>query len=87
MRLEDGREVDALTYVAGRRNPNYLGAGKPSEVARQILAAVGPSGHNIDYLQRLARVLRELGVDDPHVFRLEKVCCRLSHSQESSLNA
>jgi cation transport regulator ChaC len=77
LRLQDGREVEALTYVAGRENPNYLGAGKPSEVARQILTAVGPSGHNIDYLQRLAGVLRELGVDDPHVFRLERLCSYL----------
>lgn len=74
--LADGRVVEALTYVAGRRNPNYLGAGAPTAVARQIVKAVGPSGPNLDYLQRLARVLRELGIEDAHVFDLERLCAR-----------
>lgn len=78
LELADGRTVEALTYVAGPGNPNYLGAGAPTAVARQILRAVGPSGHNLDYLQRLARVLRELGIADEHVFGLERLCQRLT---------
>lgn len=77
LELSDGRLVEALTYVAERDNPNYLGFDKPHAVARQILGAVGPSGPNLDYLQRLARVLEELGVDDPHVRGLESLCLRL----------
>ncbi len=76
--LQDGRQVEALTYVAERDNPNYLGAAPPTALARQILGAVGPSGENIDYLQRLACVLRELGVDDPHVYGLEELCRSLT---------
>lgn len=87
LELHDGRGVRALTYVAERDNPNYLGSGKPAELARQILGAAGPSGHNLDYLQRLARVLEELGVDDPHVRRLEALCLRLTSVADSGPRA
>jgi cation transport protein ChaC len=40
-------------------------------VAERISRAVGPSGPNIDYLFNLTSALRELVVDDPHVFDLE----------------
>ena len=33
--------------------------------------AEGPSGRNTEYLFRLAEALREMGVDDGHVFGLE----------------
>lgn len=77
LQLADRRQVRALTYVARPGNPEYLGAERPHVLARQILRASGPSGQNWDYLQRLATVLRELGVHDPHVFGLESLCQRL----------
>lgn len=68
--LEDGRRVEALTYVARPGNPDYLGHAPTPQLARQIARARGPSGANLDYLQRLARTLEELGIVDPHVQRL-----------------
>jgi len=40
-------------------------------MAEQILRCEGPRGKNIDYVLELARELRKLGVEDPHVFDVE----------------
>ncbi len=63
--------TDAWLYRATSRNPNYLGPAALPEIARQVRGASGPSGHNVDYVLRLASALRELGARDPHVFALE----------------
>src|SRR5690606_27605596 len=65
-------EVTALTYVAGPDNPNWLGPAPLPAIARQIARSRGPSGTNREYLLRLAEALRELAVDAPHVFALER---------------
>jgi cation transport protein ChaC len=65
-------EIECLAYVAREDNPDYLGDGDVGAIAAQIASASGPSGINRDYLFRLADCLRELGVDDPHVFELEE---------------
>ncbi len=57
----------AITYVAVEGNPNWLGDAPPSAIAAQIRAAAGPSGPNAAYVLRLAAVLREHGIEDPHV--------------------
>lgn len=61
----------ALTYFAGEQNPNYLGSASVAEIAAQVRSARGPSGDNADYVTRLAASLRELGVEDEHVFAVE----------------
>jgi len=62
--------VDALTYVAGQANPNYLGPAPLAEIAAQVCRARGPSGENREYVLRLAEALRAQGADDEHVFAL-----------------
>jgi cation transport protein ChaC len=66
----------ALTYVAtpDEANLNWLGApaGGVAESAAQIAAAVGPSGPNAEYLFNLCDAMRNIEVDDPHVFELEE---------------
>jgi len=58
-------------YIATERNAAFLGPAPIEAIARQVAAAAGPSGANRDYVLALARALRELGADDPHVFAVE----------------
>jgi cation transport regulator ChaC len=60
----------ALVYVAPEGNPNFLGPAPIEEMAAQVLTARGRSGANSEYVLRLADALRELGVEDDHVFEL-----------------
>jgi cation transport regulator ChaC len=66
-----------LVYVATPRNPNYLGPAPLDAIAEQVVAARGPSGHNVEYVLSLAESLLEMGADDAHVFELaERVRAR-----------
>jgi len=68
---DHGRDpVSAITYVAPASNPNYLGPAPMAAIAEQVRRSHGPSGANSEYALRLAEALRELGVDDDHVFEL-----------------
>ena len=67
IQLENGLTVDALTYVAHPNNPSYLGHAELSTMAKHIVASVGPSGPNIDYLRNLATALRTWAIPDTHI--------------------
>jgi len=68
----DGSVVEeALVYVATDANPNWLGEAPLEKIAEQVRASTGPSGDNVEYVVELARALRDMGADDPHVFGLE----------------
>lgn len=77
-----GEQLEALVYIGGDQNPNYLGPAPLEEMARQILAASGPSGHNLDYLLKLAQSLRQMQATDEHVFALEAAALRLQRAQK-----
>ena len=64
--------VAGVTYFAPAGNFAFLGDAPMECMAAQIRRCRGPSGRNIDYVLELAKALRELGVDDPHVFELER---------------
>lgn len=68
--FDDGRSVSALTYMATAENPHFLGAAPVDEMALQILRSVGPSGSNLEYLERLYQALSELGFEDAHLSEL-----------------
>lgn len=73
VRIEfDGRSADGVVYLAAPGNHAFLGPAPLEEMVRQVNRCTGPSGSNRDYVIELARALRELGADDPHVFELEK---------------
>ncbi|WP_447555069.1 gamma-glutamylcyclotransferase [Vreelandella sp. EE22] len=72
LRFPDGSEVQGLVYMATEDNPAFLGPAPLETMARQIAGAEGPSGPNRDYLVNLAQALRELNVNDTHVFALEE---------------
>ena len=67
-----GGPIEALVYIAGRHNDNWLGPAPEIDMVRQIAAAHGPSGANAEYLVKLASSLRRMGVEDSHVSDLER---------------
>jgi cation transport regulator ChaC len=78
IRFEDGGSVEGLVYIATHENAAYLGPATERDIARQIASSRGPSGPNSEYLLELAKALRELGKDDPHVFEIEKHLAELA---------
>jgi glutathione-specific gamma-glutamylcyclotransferase len=71
--LLDGshRHVDAVAYVAERAHPQYAGGLAPRTQAAIIRGAHGISGPNTEYLVNTAARLRQLGVRDRGLERLE----------------
>lgn len=72
LKLDDERHVEGLVYIATDENAAFLGDAPDSEIAAQIARSAGPSGPNRDYLVQLAKALREMRADDPHVFAIER---------------
>ena len=70
---ESRSEVCGLVYIATPENPNYLGPAPVEEIAAQVRRSQGPSGHNREYVQRLASALREMRATDDHVFALARL--------------
>lgn len=70
LHLTGGETVAGLLYVATADNPAFLGPAPAADIARQIAAAHGPSGANLDYLLDLAAALRSLGTRDTHIEQL-----------------
>lgn len=60
-------KATALTWVAPPENPSYLGPAPIRAIAEQVVASVGPSGANVEYVLELDRALRRMGAPDPHV--------------------
>lgn len=74
---------EALVYVATPENPQFLGPAPVWKMAAQIAVSRGPSGANDEYLLRLAEALREMAVDDEHVFELEAALRRLQAAAQT----
>ena len=64
------RVVVATAYRATEYSSEFAGPAPLVEIAAIARAATGPSGSNRDYVLSLARSLRDLEIDDPHVFAL-----------------
>lgn len=69
--VHPGGAVAAVMYVAGPDNPNFIGEAPLDEMARHVLSSEGKSGHNVDYVLRLAEALREMDVSADPAFELE----------------
>lgn len=63
--------IRATTYLALPDNDNFLGPASTSQIAAQIRDCAGRSGHNVDYVLRLASALRDFDVFDEEVHGLE----------------
>lgn len=64
--LHSPREITALMYIGKPDNPGFSPA-SDDEIARVVAFARGPSGENLEYVERLDEALTELGHPDPHV--------------------
>ncbi|XP_015514621.1 glutathione-specific gamma-glutamylcyclotransferase 1 [Neodiprion lecontei] len=70
----DGNQsFPALVYIATSGNQHWLGDAPVSTIANQITECSGPSGHNVEYLLRLADFMHQYLPDaqDEHLFTLE----------------
>lgn len=70
VRLDDGRRVEALTFLSDVRHPQWAGALSLERQAELIAGATGLSGRNVDYLNDLVDHLRQMGVRDRAMERL-----------------
>lgn len=68
-----GEAFPSLIYLATERNSQWLGEDTVPAIAQQIVECSGPSGHNVEYLLRLAAFMRDEidGAVDEHLFELE----------------
>lgn len=64
VRLDDGRMVEAVTYVIDAQHVQYCGGLPLEEQAHIIAGAHGGRGPNSEYLFNTATHLRELGLVD-----------------------
>ncbi|WP_439496212.1 gamma-glutamylcyclotransferase [Bosea sp. (in: a-proteobacteria)] len=65
VRLEDGRRVKALVYVADRRHLQYAGRLPAGELLKLVRQGRGSSGENPDYVLRTHDHLHKMGIFDP----------------------
>lgn len=72
----------ALVYIATSDNPIYLGPASDKEIAAQIAICSGSTGHNIEYLLRLAEFMRLYcpEVEDEHLFSIEAAVMKIFHN-------
>ncbi|HLO78595.1 MAG TPA: gamma-glutamylcyclotransferase [Magnetospirillum sp.] len=64
--------VQAITFVANPRHPFFVANLSVECVAKAIAQAVGPLGRNRDYLHRTVETLREMGIPDQGLERLDQ---------------
>jgi cation transport protein ChaC len=70
VRLDDGRTVDALTFLSDRAHPQWAGVLDLDRQAQMISGAAGLSGRNVDYLRDLVTHLRDEDARDRGMERL-----------------
>jgi glutathione-specific gamma-glutamylcyclotransferase len=64
-RLDDGRDVTALSYAVDRNHGQYAGRLDRQELERLVLQGQGLSGANPAYVRNTQAHLAELGISDP----------------------
>ena len=62
-----------LVFVATARSSFWLGPASAEDIAEQVLVSSGPSGHNVEYVLRLADWVHESlpEIWDDHLFSIE----------------
>lgn len=70
VRLQEGRVVEALTYVVDRKHAQCAAGLGDGEIAALVRQGEGVSGHNIDYVRNTHGHLAALGIHDPALARI-----------------
>lgn len=73
IRLNNGRQVTALTFVVNRAHAQYAGKLSAEEAAEAVLQGYGCSGDNTDYVANTVRHLDELGIRDRILHRVDAI--------------
>lgn len=72
-----GEAFPTLLYIATEKNSLWTGETPLPIIAQEIADSHGPSGHNVEYLIRLANFMRDelkgVVVEDEHLFELERI--------------
>jgi len=66
----DGGAVNALTFRANRRHPQYAGKLDHGAAAETVRRAQGVSGANPDYVASAVKELQAMGIDDHALHRI-----------------
>lgn len=76
-------------YIGSENNPNFAGNESIETIAKHIAQAQGPSGFNTEYLYKLAAAMRNVapGINDEHLFSLEKAVKRLEAERENETSS
>lgn len=82
-----GDPFEVLVYIATPKNPLWLGEAQETDIANQIIECSGPSGHNVEYVLRLANFMRQHfpTVTDYHLYILEQEVLRSIKCKNLSL--
>lgn len=64
IRLADGRNVEAVTYICDRHHEQYAGSLSVQDAASIVAGAAGRSGPNEDYVFNTVDHLRKMGIRD-----------------------
>lgn len=75
--LQDGRHVEAVSYVIRHDTAQYAGGLAPDQQAQMIARAEGLRGPNAEYLFNTARHLAQMGVEDLDMDELTRQVRRL----------
>lgn len=70
VRLEDGRRIKALAFVARPDHPQFVTGLSVSEQAALVAQGVGPYGSALDYLRHVCRALDDRGLPDGPLHRV-----------------
>ena len=76
VRLDDGRRVPALTFIADHDHPQYAGHLSAEEAADIVRHAHGKSGPNVDYVANTVNCLDQLGIPCPRLHRVNQLLGR-----------
>lgn len=84
----NGEAFPVILYIATNMNCHWLGESSIIELAQQITETRGPSGHNVEYVLRLAHFMRDEIPEafDDHLFDLERSIVDLLNEKNIQIN-